>query len=505
MSISRRSFFGAVAGVGATLAGLPALGQPRRSGKEAKNVIFCVVDGMAMQTLSMWDHYSRRHHGRRSYWLDLMESPDVVNGWQETRSLSSVVTDSSAASSTWGCGCRIWNGAVNEYPDGTKLRHISELAQEKGARVGLVTTARITHATPAGFAVNSPDRGLEDMIAEMYLTSGIDVLMGGGARFFDSARRSDKKDLLAQFRQAGYAVARTRSEMNQASGRRILGVFSDSHIPYTVDRDNSDELRERVPTLAEMTKTALAKLKGSSNGFVLQIEGGRVDHGGHSNDFGGLLFDQGAFEEAVEAAVEFARNDGETLVIITADHATGGPSLNGAGGGYFDSNAAVEDWANIRASFEVLLPVLATAKSEADVQDLMKKHLGMEYSAGDAAATLAILKGSSPYKSSEFYGGSSSSLAVVMGNHSKVTWTSGNHTSEHVPITALGPSSEAIHGITPNVDLHDLMCRVFGITHRNPQMSFIEAKRHMDSKSRQSRMEDLVAAYGLADDDGMHL
>lgn len=504
MSISRRSFFGAVAGAGATLAGLPALGQPRRSGKQAKNVIFCVVDGMAMQTLSMWDHYSRRHHSRRSYWMDLMEAHDVVNGWQETRSLSSVVTDSAAASSTWGCGCRVWNGALNEYPDGTKLRHISGLVQEKGARVGLVTTARITHATPAGFAVNSPERDLEDYIAESYLTSGVDVLIGGGARHFNPARRSDKKDLFTQFQQAGYAVAKTRDEMMRAGGKRILGVFSDSHIPYTVDRDNSEALQQRIPTLAEMTTAALDRLKGSSDGFVLQIEGGRVDHGGHANDFGGMLFDQRAFEEAVEVAVNFARNDGETLVIVTTDHATGGPSLNGSGGEYFDSNAAVESWANIRASFEVLFPVLATVTSESDVQDVMKQHLGMEYSAQDAAATYAILKGTSPFQSSEFYRSSSAGAAVIMGNHSKVTWTSGNHTSEHVPITALGPMSDRIHGITPNVDLHDLMCRVYGISHRNRQMSFIEAKRHMDSKERQARLEELVAMYGSVEDGGMH-
>src|SRR5688500_9496399 len=153
MKFTRRQLLatGAAGLAGCALAGPTKETATKGPAKKAKNIIFCVADGMAAQTMSIGDQFQKLTAGKSSYWAWLMEQDGVVNGLQETRSLSSVVTDSSAASSTWGSGRRIWNGQVNMYPDGTALRTLHDLMHDAGMRTGLVTTTTITHATPAGF------------------------------------------------------------------------------------------------------------------------------------------------------------------------------------------------------------------------------------------------------------------------------------------------------------------------------------------------------------------
>lgn len=477
MSISRRTLLGAgAAGIASTALGNISFDRPpQKGGKKPKNIIFCVADGLSIQTLSMASYFRQITEGKPSYWQTLMNEEYAVNGLQETRSLNSVVTDSSAASSTWGCGRRIWNGQVNVYPDGTELRTLDSLMKEAGMRTGLVTTTTITHATPAGFAVNCDDRGAEPLIAEKYLKAGVDVLFGGGNNHFAADKRRDKKDLYADFAKAGYSIARTRDDLMALKGNKFLGIFSDSHRPYTVDHMNSPELMKSTPTLAETVKVALDKLKGSPKGFLLQIEGGKVDHAAHGNDFGAMVYDQIAFEEAVKVAVEFALQDKETLVIITADHATGGPSLNGAGPGYGDSTGGLKLLGGIKSSHEKVMSALGSTPTRSLVQDVIKEKLGIGLSSEEADIIVAARGGNSPFKPSIFHGSTNATLAMILGNHTKVTWTSGNHTCDHVMVTAVGPGSEQMAGITPNIRFFDIMLAAKGLKWSNPTMSYEDA------------------------------
>lgn len=490
--VSRRSLLGAgLASLGA--GGLSA--SPLQVGsvlgnKRPKNVIFCVVDGMASQTFSLADEFQKRVYAKGSYWAGLMNEPYAVNGLQYVGSLTGVVTDSAAASAAWGSGVHVWNGALNELPDGTKLRTLTSLVSEKGVRCGLVTTTTMTHATPAGFAICSATRGAEPTIAELYLNSGVDILMGGGDRYFSASRRADKKDVYGEFVKAGFKVVKTRDEALGATSGKVLGIFGDSHLPFMVDQNNDAELQKSVPTLAEMTRLALANLKGSPKGFLLQIEGGKVDHGAHANDLAGMFYDQIAFEEAVKVAVDFALADGETLVIITADHACGGPSLNGAGEEYIDATAGLESIAKMKASYYPLTQAMGKTPNRAQVQDVHKELLGMELTADEADVLVATIGGNSPFKVSEFYGSLNGTMAVIHGNHSKVTWTSGNHTAEHVMVTAVGPGSALVHGITENIRFFDLMTGVFGVSHTNPTMSHDEARRLISAKALEASTVD---------------
>lgn len=479
MAISRRTVLGAGA-LSALGLSLPNLGQGQSTAtpKKAKNIIFCVSDGMSMGTFSMVDQLSRIDKGRESYWGWLVSQEFVVNGLQETRSLNSVVTDSAAAAAAWGSGRRIWNGALNEFPDGTKLRTLTQLVHEAKVRTGLVTTATITHATPSGFCVNAPDRGDQDFIATQYLASDVDVLMGGGSQYFDPEKRKDKRDLFSEFAKKGYRVARTRDELNGIADGSVLGLFTSSHLPYWVDHKNSPDLLRTVPTLAEMSRKAIDLLKGSPQGFLLQIEGAKIDHAAHGTDLAGLIYDQIAFEEAVRAAVEFALADGETLVVITTDHGNASPTLNGAGAGYGDSEAGLARVLQMTSTYDPLFRAMGDKPTASSIREAIKEKLGIEIKAAEAE----LLAGPSPFSGSIFRGSRNATLAMILGNYTKVTWTSGNHTSDHVLVTALGPGKESYLGLTKNTDVFGDILAHYDLRHENPSMSFTEAKRIRDAK-----------------------
>lgn len=454
----------------------------------AKNIIFLVADGMAMQTISMADQFLYMTEGKHGYWRTLMNEDYCMSGLEETRSLSSIVTDSAAASSAWGSGRHIWNGQVNMFPDGTKLTPISHIMSGAGVRCGLVSTARITHATPAGFGVSVFNRDSEDDIATEYLTSGIDVLLGGGSRHFDPAKRKDKRDVYGDFVKKGYAVAKDRQAMKDAKGDKLVGAFWPSHVPYMVDWNNNEEMQKQVPTLAEMAAVALDKLKDSPKGFLLQIEGGRVDHAGHANDLAAIIHDQIAFEEAVKVAVDFALKDKNTLVIITTDHATGGPSLNGDGPEYFDSTEGFMRVKKMKASYETLVPAFGKEPGTAMVTEMIERLLGFEITGAEAKGIVDAIKGDGPFALSHFLNWDGGTMANILGNYSKVTWTGGNHTAEHCLVSAIGPGASYFHGLTTNITYFDHMLAQKGLKFSNPTMSFEDAQKAMDKAKTQGQV-----------------
>lgn len=505
MDLSRRSLLG----LGALSLVDAAYALPRREGvwnrKKPKNIIFMVADGMAASVPTMSDYFQQLTKGHRSYWAELMGQEYAVNALQETRSLSSIVTDSSAASSTWGSGRRIWNGMVNMYPDKTELRTLTDLMSSAGVRCGLVTTTTATHATPAGFAVTCISRDREQTIAENYLKSGISVLMGGGNRFFDPAKRGDKKDLYADFEKAGFKVVKDRGAMLSHGSGKLLGIFSDSHLPFTVDRDNNPDLVKKVPTIAEMTAKAIDLLKGGSNGFLLQVEGGKVDHGAHANDVAAMFYDMMAFEEAVKVAIDFALADGETLVIITSDHATGGPALNGDGTEYFDSTAGLTSLGNMKASVGEVISAFGKEADQALVSDVVKTKLGISLTDEEASIVAGINKGETPFSPAKFLKSKSSAIGAILGNHCRVTWTSGNHTCDHVLVTAVGPGSDKVHGVVRNTSFFDIMLDMKELKWSNPTMSFEDAAKHMKNlkdgggmpEAAEAITPDELSHYGL--------
>jgi len=458
---SRRQFL-KLSGLAGAASILPAGQLAGRPGKPAsgpaKNVIFLVADGLGNGTVGLAHHWKLRNEQAPLNWIRLFGRDDLRRAYQDTASASSPVTDSAAAASAWGCGQRIDNGSINTAADGRALKPILSHAKEAGKATGLVTTCRITHATPAGFAANVPQRDQEDEIARQYLERGIDVLLGGGARHFRQAQEDGGViDYLPRFQGKGYEVVADAAGLAAASGRSpLLGLFAKSHIPYAIDRKHDRSL-QNVPGLGDMFRAALARLDGMKDGFVLQVEGGRVDHAGHANDPAAILHEFLEFDACIPIALEYVESHPDTLLVVTTDHGTGGCQLNGAGKAYADSGPALERINQIKYSFEWLEERFRATGRFNPVP--LKMALGIDATAEQAAIVQAALDNKAEYLSGALTGAFGPQLEELTA----VGWTSGNHSSECVELFAFGPGSHALPPFIENYELFGLMTDALGL------------------------------------------
>ena len=457
----------------------------RGPGRRPKNIIFMVADGMSLGVPTLAEPFGRMVRQQGTILAELLASPRPALGYFDMRSLSALVTDSAAAASSWGSGSRVFNNAINTLPDGRKLTPILELAKQAGRRTGLVTTTQMTHATPAGFAAVQGSRDSQEAIAPQYLDV-VDVLMGGGVEHFDPTLRSDGRDLMADFAGRGYAVWTTRGQLsNDPAIRRVLGLFWQNHLPFTLDRNHSTHMQEIVPTLAEMTRTALATLdRDNPHGFIVQIEGGRVDHAAHSNDAAAILWDQLAFDDAVRVALEFAARDGDTLVVITTDHGNANPGLNGTGSNYDDTDKCFERLALATGSFEAMAVRLKRELGEhgqidADLaHTLVRDLMGIDFTADEAKILGATLAGEPAPVLNKQFAKVVGVLGELLSNYNGVGWTGTSHTADWATIIALGPGQARFHGRHANTEAFGILCEFMGINHQNASMTPAEAARY---------------------------
>ncbi|MEM9141807.1 MAG: alkaline phosphatase [Bacteroidota bacterium] len=461
--MNRRRFFknGVLTTLGATFlspAEAAGTGNRKRTWKnrKAKNIIVLVSDGMSIGTLNMADLYLSRKTGIGSNWLSLYKENKVSRALMDMASASSIVTDSAAASSSWGGGFRINNGGLNYGTNGEFHMPLWQKFKAVGKKAGCVTTVPITHATPAGFCVSQKSRGDQEAIAQKYLDHGFDVMMGGGTEYFSADRRKDKKDMFREFANKGYHVARNSAQMQAApKDKPLLGVFHESGLPYTKDRTGNPKLMQDIPTLGEMTQKALDNLKGHSEGFVLQVEAGKVDWAAHANDIAGLLYDQVAFDEAVKVAMDYAEADRETLVIITTDHGNANPGVISGGNANknFDS---IQEYKNTNAW------ILNGVGRETSVKGLRER---VEYANDIALTEDEANKVLSYYKGLELeeqglYNPRKlpfRTLAEIQKKYNSVGWISMKHSADYVELALYGPGSQLLPPFIKNTDLHYLM------------------------------------------------
>lgn len=472
-SPSRRDFlktgaFGALAlGTGGTAA--TARGQAHTDPGDvdvpgaAKNIIFLVSDGMSAGTLTMADLMLRRQEDRASNWIRLYEEGRAQRSLMDMAASNSMVTGSAAGSSSWGSGHRVDNTVLNMSPSGDEYRTILEIFRDANKGTGLVTTTRITHATPAGFGINMPERWMEDEIAAQYLEREYDVLMGGGRRHFVPPERDDDKNLLEAFRRKGYRVAETKRDLqNWDHSGPLLGTFYDTHLPYVLDHTNIPEHQEQVPRLPEMTDAALRRLDKNEDGFLLQIEGGRVDHGAHANDTAGLIYDQIEFDRTIGRVLDFADGRDDTLVIITTDHGNANPAVNATGDKYGDTNPMFDRIADFQYTNGWILSELDETSTYREIRDRVETAWQFSITRDEAELLQDAFRGeyeAAYRKKSEPH----LLLGAIQANYTAVNWLSGDHTSDYVELAALGPGSEAIGQFTRNTDLFDLMVEAAGV------------------------------------------
>jgi alkaline phosphatase len=442
-------------GIGSALA---VLGGGKAKASEAlpvRGIVFMVSDGMSAGVLSMAEKFSQITRGKSSRWWELLSDPAAVSGLMETSSANSYVTDSAAASSAWGGGSKVNNGSINIRPDGAEQEPIMRRFKKNGCRTGLVSTASITHATPAGFAAVTKNRDDEHLIAPQYL-GVVDILLGGGAKFFD--------DELTEFEKVGYEILNNRESLAKSSAQRVLGLFSESHMPYEIDRISDDELAAKVPSLAEMSELALKNFLAQPEKFLLQIEGARIDHAAHANDIGALLSDQLAFDDAVAKVLELVADRQDILIIITSDHGNANPGLNGTGSEYKDSNQAFQSITRRRASHEKLLSMweASAEKSPKTLNALVAKELGFSLSHSESLALMASLNQKPFVEWSEQLQSPVGLLGQMAGNHTGIGWTGTSHTSDPTILTAIGPEAQRFSGLVVNTEIHRHLIEILG-------------------------------------------
>lgn len=460
-SSSRRQFL-KLSGLAGAVSILPAAqtaaSTAAPSGAPAKNVIFLVVDGLCHGTVGLAHHWKLRHEQTPLNWIQLYEREGLHRAYQDTASASSPVTDSAAAASAWGCGQRVNNGSINVDASGKSLKPILSYAKEAGKATGLVTTCRITHATPAGFAANVPTRNMEDEIAVQYLEREVDVLLGGGARHFVQKQADGTViDYVPRFKGKGYEVVTTSRELAEAKGGGpLLGLFAKSHIPYAIDRKN-DRAHKAVPGLADMFRAALTRLDGAKDGFLLQVEAGRVDHAGHANDAGGILHEFLEFDDCIPIALEYIDAHPDTMLVITTDHGTGGCQLNGAGAAYSDSGPALDRMNQFKYSFEWLQERFSATGLYNPMP--IKMAFGIDATEAQGAIIQKALDAKEKYLS----GALGRAFAQEIQELTAVGWTSSKHTSECVEVFAFGPGAQAIPPFAKNYELFRVVTSALGI------------------------------------------
>ena len=465
--------------------------------KGARNVILFIGDGFGATQMSLGIQYARLVEQRELHIDSIMQ--DGNTGYSLAIPFGNIVIDSAAGATQMATGQLARNDMLGMDPDGFPLETILEWAHEQGLGTGLVTNMRITHATPGAFAVHQSSRynGETVLMDDLLREGDVDVLLGGGARALTPAGSwvsdalpgipkgldgmSEREDVLyttEDLSELGYAVASDSSSLREAAGRetKLLGLFAASSMPYAIDRQNMDV--PGVPTLAEMTGAALDVLSRHEEGFFLLVENGNTDYTGHGNDAGALLHEILELDEAVGRALEFQQLNPDTLIIVTADHGTGGFSFTDGNLGpipdqLLDSGVVYQpDWSYpTREHLEMLFRqsasyrhILDQAELDPDkLIELVRTHTGLEMTPDEARAALVRdengLAGTADFRLYREDPGDIASawLARRLSRHSFVVWSTGEHTSDPVPTYGRGPGAEKLRGIYPNTHIYSVM------------------------------------------------
>lgn len=278
-------------------------------GKTVKNVILMIGDGM-----SLMDVYTGWVANRGKLWLNNAQ----YIGLSATHCANRLITDSGAGGTALATGHKTLYHAVGVDTQGKPLPSLISLAKDKGKDAGLAVTCRLWDATPADFCCHNIDRDKEQEIVADYLTCRADFVFGGGAKYF--TQREDGRNLFNELQAKGYHISKTWEDLAQWKRGKVFCV------PYEVDTPLPDE---RGDLLARATMKGISLMSQNPKGFFMMVEGSQLDDYGHSNELDLLMQEFHDFDRTVGEVMKWAAKDGQTLVIVTADHETGGLTLHG--------------------------------------------------------------------------------------------------------------------------------------------------------------------------------
>ena len=314
--------------------------------KKIKNVIFIIGDGMGPQQLSLLQIYAK--HAPNSIYTDKTNLQKIMDvgetGLVMTNPGKKLVVDSSCSATQYSTGEYSLPEVVGLDQEGRVSETILEAAKKAGLRTGLISDTRITHATPASYASHNIKRTNENEIAQEMITIGPDLMLSGGLRHFIpktktqelenllpkrlnyKSKRKDELNLLDFAKKTGYDLAFNKNDLKNSNSKKVLGLFTNSAMPHGIwDSQNLNNPKRQIPTLSEMTDFALKNLdKDNKKGFFLMVEAGQIDWAGHGNDTGLMLHEMIKADRMLGVVLDWVKDRDDTLVVVTADHETGG-------------------------------------------------------------------------------------------------------------------------------------------------------------------------------------
>ena len=276
-------------------------------GKKVKNVILMIGDGMSLAHM-----YTAWTANRGQLWLENAQYTGLSKTWCTNR----LVCDSGSGGTALATGQKTCYHAVGTDPQGNPLTTLCDLAKAKGKSAGIAVTCRLWDATPCDFSCHNLDRDKEQKLIGDYPTSGLDYAFGGGAKYFTN--RADGRDIFKELEANGYHVSRTWDDLAAWKSGKVFAV------PYDVDTPLPDE---RGDLLARASLKGIELLNQNRNGFFMMVEGSQLDDYGHFNQLDLLMKETLDFDQTIGKMMKWAAQDGETLVVVTADHETGGLTL----------------------------------------------------------------------------------------------------------------------------------------------------------------------------------
>ncbi|MEE3034993.1 MAG: alkaline phosphatase [Bacteroidota bacterium] len=273
------------------------------------NIILMIGDGMGLTQISAGTYFNDNSSA--------LEKFDVI-GLSKTQSANSLVTDSAASGTAMACGKKTYNGAVGVSMARQPLESILEICKSRDYITGLIATSSIVHATPASFYAKVESRREYQEIALQLSEHEVDYFVGGGEKHFN--KRDDKRNLIDEMEEKSYEIVTSFSKFQKSESNK-LGYFT-----YNDEPPRALDLRK--PSLEDVLSSTLEKIEARQNPFFIMVEGSQIDWGGHGNDTDYIVSEFKDFNGAVDVAFEFAKKNQNTLVIVTADHETGGMAIN---------------------------------------------------------------------------------------------------------------------------------------------------------------------------------
>ena len=429
----------------------------KQNNPQVKNIIMMIPDGQSVTdtTLARW------YKGGTPLAVD-----EMACGLVRTYSSDAPIADSAPSGTAYATGFKSHTGFVGVLPDvntmpGMKplaeadkrkpVASILEAAQLLGKSTGMIATSEIMHATPADFSAHDPSRKNYDSLSEQEVYQDIDVVLGSGEYYLKPEGRKDGENLVDALKNMGYDYITTPEEMQNTTSAKIWGMFAPKDLSYEMDRDASKQ-----PSLAEMTKKAIEVLSKNENGFFLVVEGSKVDWASHANDPIGVISDTLAYDDAVKTALDFAKKDGNTVVISATDHGNGGMTIgNKATDNDYDKqplNVFIEPLKKASRTGEGIEKLFHADKS--NIAEVMAQYYGIiDLTDEEIEAIKSTSAGSMNY-----------TVGPMISKRANIGWTTNGHTGEDVPLYIYAPEGcKKLSGVVENTDIAYYMAELFGV------------------------------------------